>query len=409
MNHNPGQYGCEPFSHSAEENPSVGDSPFIMVKKGLCSYTQKVKNIEEAGGHVAIIVNDKDEKVEEMFLADDGHEGDISIPAILISRSDGDKIINYYLYHKENKEEINKIKLEIKFDIENKSNKVKYDIWYTPDIENVYTFLKDFQKYQKELGDSAQLGIHFVTYPHFSYDPNSNTPKEDCLGSGLYCIRPGKLGITDGSIIVIESIKQKCIYDIAYMNHKIDYFWTFMSKFYENCILKENFNQICSNDAISSSGIPLDYVNRCLYSSFGATDYEKQNTQYQKISKNAILDREYEIRKEYLISRVPSITINGRLYVGSWRPQFIFEAICAALTKKPEVCYAEGKFEREAKGFSFLGNLFIILVVILINVTLFLICKEFIKRKVRERISSTNIDTQINTAVNSYIKLRETK
>ena len=380
-----------------------------MVKKGLCSYTQKVRNIEEAGGHVAIIVNDKDEKVEEMFLADDGHEGDISIPAILISRSDGDKIINYYLYHKDNKEEINKIKLEIKFDIENKSNKVNYDIWYTPDIENVYTFLKDFQKYQKELGDSANLEIHFVTYPHFSYDPNSNTPKEDCLGSGLYCIRPGKLGITDGSIIVIESIKQKCIYNIAYNNNKKDNFWTFMSKFYENCILKENFNQICSNDAISSSGIPLDMVNRCLYDSFGGTDYEKQNTQYQKTSKNSILDREYEIRKQYLISRVPSITINGRLYVGSWRPQFIFEAICAALIKKPEVCYAEGKFEREAKGFSFMGNLFIILVVLLINVTLFLICKEFIKRKVSERISSANIDTQINTAVNSYIKLRETK
>jgi len=380
-----------------------------MVKKGLCSYTQKVRNIEEAGGHVAIIVNDKDEKVEEMFLADDGHEGDISIPAILISRSDGDKIINYYLYHKDNKEEINKIKLEIKFDIENKSNKANYDIWYTPDIENVYTFLKDFQKYQKELGDSANLEIHFVTYPHFSYDPNSNTPKEDCLGSGLYCIRPGKLGITDGSIIVIESIKQKCIYNIAYNNNKKDNFWIFMSKFYENCILKENFNQICSNDAISSSGIPLDMVNRCLYDSFGGTDYEKQNTQYQKTSKNSILDREYEIRKQYLISRVPSITINGRLYVGSWRPQFIFEAICAALIKKPEVCYAEGKFEREAKGFSFMGNLFIILVVLLINVTLFLICKEFIKRKVSERISSANIDTQINTAVNSYIKLRETK
>ena len=63
-----------------------------MVKKGLCSYTQKVRNIEESGGHVAIIINDNDDKVEEMFLADDGHEGDLSIPAILISRTDGEKI-----------------------------------------------------------------------------------------------------------------------------------------------------------------------------------------------------------------------------------------------------------------------------------------------------------------------------
>ena len=177
-----------------------------MVKKGLCSYTQKVRNIEEAGGHVAIIVNDNDDKVEEMFLADDGHEGDLSIPAILISRTDGEKIINYYMMHKENKQQIKDIIFEIKFDLENKNKIVKYDIWYTPDLENVYTFMNDFQKYQKSLGEFAKMEPHFVTYPHFMYDPNSNIPKEDCLGSGLYCIRPGKLGISDDSIISIESI-----------------------------------------------------------------------------------------------------------------------------------------------------------------------------------------------------------
>ena len=92
---------------------------------------------------------EKDEKVEDMFLADDGHEGDLSIPAILISRTDGDKIINYYMMHKDSKEDIKKRRFEIKFDIENKNKIVNYDIWYTPDLENVYTFLKDFEKYDK--------------------------------------------------------------------------------------------------------------------------------------------------------------------------------------------------------------------------------------------------------------------
>ena len=215
-----------------------------MVKKGLCSYTQKVRNIEEAGGHVAIIVNDNDDKVEEMFLADDGHEGDLSIPAILISRIDGEKIINYYMMHKENKEQLKGIIFEIKFDIENKNNIVKYDIWYTPDLENVYTFMNDFQKYQKALGELAKMEPHFVTYPHFMYDPNSNTPKDDCLGSGLYCIRPGKLGITDGRLISIESIKQKCIYNITLNNKNPDMFWKYMSVFYQNCISKENLMKI---------------------------------------------------------------------------------------------------------------------------------------------------------------------
>ena len=344
-----------------------------------------------------------------MFLADDGHEGELSIPAILISKTDGEKIINYYLLHKDNKNEINKIRFEIKFDIANKNNTVNYDIWYTPDIENVYTFLKNFQKYHDLLGNYAKLGVHFVTYPHFQYNENSNTPKDDCLGSGKYCIRPGKLGITDGSIIVIESIKQKCIFDNVLKYNRIILFYKFMEKFYEKCILKEQFNQVCSNEIINDVGINLDEINDCLYESFSATSYEKQQAQYQKIAKNTILDKEYELRKQYLINRVPSITINGRLYIGSWKPNFVFEAICSTLNKKPKACYTEGGFQNESSGFSFIGTCLIIFVVLFINVVLFVACKRYLEIKVGDKIKSSDIDKKIDTVVNSYIALRETK
>ena len=63
-----------------------------------------------------------------MFLADDGHGGDISIPAILISKNDGDKIINYYIEHRDSKEDKKKIRFEIIFDLEKKDNTVNYEI-----------------------------------------------------------------------------------------------------------------------------------------------------------------------------------------------------------------------------------------------------------------------------------------
>ena len=345
-----------------------------------------------------------------MFLADDGHEGDISIPAILISLSDGNKIINYYEKYKNNKDEIKNIRFEIKFDIENKNNIIDFDIWYTPDIEKVYTFLIDFDKYFKVLDDKIKLGIHFITYPHFAYDPNSYTPKEDCLGSGLYCIRPGKLGITDGSLIVLESIKQKCLFDWGIKNEKKDIFLKFMKLFYDNCILKEDsFTQVCSNDAIYNSGTNIDDINKCIYDSFIGTSYEKQQAQYQKIFKNKILDEELETRKKYMINRIPSITINGRLYFGSWKPKFIFEALCATLINKPEACYAEGEFQREVRGFSSIGTFIIIVIVIFINIIFFMVCKDYIKRKVFERIKSIDIDTRIDKVVNSYVALKESK
>ena len=406
--HPQNQYGCEPFNRYTEDNPIVGDSPFILVKKGLCSCTQKVKNIEEAGGHVAIIVNDQDGEIEEdSFLSDDGRGGEISIPAILISRNDGEKIINYYNRYKDNKEEISKIRFEIKFDIENRLDIVEYDIWYTPDIEDVYIFLKDFQKYHKSLGDSIELGIHFVTYPHFMYDPNTRLPKEDCLGSGLYCIRPGKLGITDGSLIVHESIKQKCIYDYAIKYKKIDFFLNYMSNFYDTCIITQNFNQICSNNALYSTGINKDEINDCIYNSFSDASTDKQNSNYQKISKNKILDDEYELRKDYSISRVPSLTINRRLYVGTWKPEYVFDALCASLIKKPEACLGEGKFNKELTSSSYSTSYILILIVILINIILFLLCRGYIKEQVEKRIRSSNINSKIDTVVNSYIALKD--
>ena len=327
----------------------------------------------------------------------------------MISKQDGDKIIAHYMKYKDNKEEIRKIRFEIKFDIESKNNYVNYDIWYTPDIEKVYSFLSDFEKYQNALGPSVKVTPHFVTYPHFMYDPNSQTPKDDCLGSGLYCIRPGKLGIVDGTEIVIETIKQKCIYQYAQKNNKEELYWKYMAKFYENCIQKEDFNEQCSYYAISSAGIPPEEINGCFYNSFQGTENEKKDERARKIIKNNILDSEYELRKQYTISRVPSLIINGRPYLGSWRAEYVFEALCAALIKKPDACYAEGKFQREVKGFSLVATCLIILVVIFINVVLFVSCKEYIKSYLNKRIKSSDIDSKIDTVVNSYIALRESK
>ena len=402
------QYGCEKFNKYTEENPIVGDSPFIIVKTGKCSATEKVRNIEEAGGHAAIIVNDKDEAPEKMFLADDGHGGDISIPAVLVSLTDGQKLIYYYSNHPHDKS--HRIRLEIQFILEKSDNTVKYDIWFTPDQKNVYTFLKDFERYQKLLGEKAILGVHYITYPYFSYDPNSNKPIEDCLGSGLYCVRPGNLGISDGSLIALESIKQKCIYKEVYESKgraiSKEIFWNYMTNFYEKCILeKKNFNEKCSDNAIYLSGIDKRDIEKCVFDSFIGTSYDKQRDDYIKILKNKILDEEYEIRKRNYITRVPSLTINGRLYDGSWRPEYVFDALCASLIKKPHVCYTEGTL-REG-GFSGPSVFIIILIVLAINIILFILCKNYIKKKIYDRIQSTDINSKIDTVVNSYIALRD--
>ena len=401
------QYGCEKFEKYAEKNPIVGDSPFVIVKKGLCSATKKVKNIEEAGGHAAIIINDNDDPPEKMFLADDGHGGDISIPAVLISPSDGAKLIDYYSNHEHNRN--NRIRFEIYFALEKRDNTVKYDIWFTPDQINVYKFLNEFERYQNLLGDTAELGMHYITYPYFSYDPNVNTPIDDCLGSGLYCVRPGNLDINDGTLIALESIKQKCIYKFSYeknadTNSK-NYFWSYMNKFYERCIVKKEFNKHCSEAVLLLSGISPTTIEKCIFDSFIGTSMDKEKKDYYKILKNKILDEEYLTRKNNFITRVPSLTINGRLFEGSWRPEYVFDALCASLNKKPDVCFTENT--QVEVGFSGPTIFLIIVLVIGINAILFILCRNFIKNKMIDRIKSTDIDSRIDTVVNNYFALKD--
>ena len=265
LKNEPNQYGCEKFNRNAELNPLVGDSPFILVKRGLCSPAQKVKNIEEAGGHAAIIVDDKDEPIDKMFLADDGNGNDISIPAVLISFSDGNKLINYYSQIKPDK--TNRIRLEIFLPLEKSDNTVKYDIWFTPDQTKVYDFLNNFEKYQNLLGENAILGMHYITYPFFSYNENNRQPIDDCLGSGLYCIRPSS-EINDGALIALESIKQKCIYKYIYENKENSdskiIFWNYMKNLYTKCISTKNYNQQCSDNIVTSVGLQLEQINQCI-------------------------------------------------------------------------------------------------------------------------------------------------
>lgn len=400
------------FDMKAREDPPVGESPFIMVKKGQCSILEKVHNIEEAGGHLAIIISDSDDPVEGVFFGDEGNGMDITIPAILISKISGGKLVQYYLAHKTRKQDIKNIRLEVKFDQEKTNNIVKYDLWYTPDQENVYTFLKEFREYQDIFGKSAELGVHFMTYPHFSYAPENKEPVPDCLGGGKYCIRPGKVGIKDGSIVVYESIKQKCIYNYAFEasdTKKRKLFWDFMEKFYEKCICEETFSEECSNEVLKSIKIPLEEIDNCIKESFIGTSTQKNSDGYTKVLQNSILNKEYDLRKQYAISKVPSLTINGRLYMGIWRSDYIFDNLCSSLIQKPDECLNEVFFNRDIDGFSLITFILIILIILTANIILFIICKNLIRKNIQEKIEDSDINAKIDNVVGQYLALRNSQ
>ena len=69
---------------AAHEGHSL--SSIIMVERGNCTYVTQTRNIQRAGGSLAIIIDSESEDVTEQILSDDGTGAGIEIPAMLINK-----------------------------------------------------------------------------------------------------------------------------------------------------------------------------------------------------------------------------------------------------------------------------------------------------------------------------------
>jgi len=70
-------------------------TPFMLADRGGCSFVDKVRNMEDAGAAVGIVVDSSDEDINEIIMSDDGTGAGIRMPSMLISKKDGLKLIDF--------------------------------------------------------------------------------------------------------------------------------------------------------------------------------------------------------------------------------------------------------------------------------------------------------------------------
>lgn len=107
--------GCtDAFSLSIKlsKNADIDESPIVLIDRGTCSFVKKVTNAENFGAHAALIINNNDEDVNNLVMADDGNGKYVTIPAELINKSDGEKLKTFL---KENPN--TEVSIEIDFEI----------------------------------------------------------------------------------------------------------------------------------------------------------------------------------------------------------------------------------------------------------------------------------------------------
>lgn len=87
-------YGCDGFVEDLTRSADI--TPFYMAKRGECSFVQKVRHMESIGVAVGIVIDDRREMTDATLMSDDGTGGGIRIPSMLISKDDGQILIDWF-------------------------------------------------------------------------------------------------------------------------------------------------------------------------------------------------------------------------------------------------------------------------------------------------------------------------
>ena len=84
------------YSDYKDERKGEIVTPFMVAARGGCSFVTKVRNMEEIGTAVGIVIDNKErEDPDSIVMSDDGSGAGIRIPSMLISKKDGDKLLEF--------------------------------------------------------------------------------------------------------------------------------------------------------------------------------------------------------------------------------------------------------------------------------------------------------------------------
>lgn len=196
-------------------------TPFYIAERGDCSFVKKVRNMENIGVAVAIIIDDSEEDIDGVIMSDDGTGGGIRIPSMLIGKTDGRKLIDYL--KRASEEEIDQTAIMAQFIMEKPDDRVEYDLWFTSSNDRALDFVADFKEYDRKFDDKVLMTPRYVfwkcTFCEEEYLQN------DCFGGGKYCaVEPSNENIK-GRDIILEDLREKCLYQKTYQDKSTRQVW----------------------------------------------------------------------------------------------------------------------------------------------------------------------------------------
>lgn len=170
---------CSPINVADGEKQ---DSSFLLISRGNCTFVTKAKYAQLSGAKVAVIVDNRDEESDQITMMDDGFSYSVKIPAIFISKNEGEILRNYLESVDPSK---NTITMTLSFEVEKETN-VDYSFWISTINRNSFRLIRDFKPYHNKLSSHAGFSPHYSLFSCYSCSLSNftNLPPDTCISGG---------------------------------------------------------------------------------------------------------------------------------------------------------------------------------------------------------------------------------
>eukprot|EP01016_Furgasonia_blochmanni_P049392 TRINITY_DN7491_c0_g1_i6.p1 TRINITY_DN7491_c0_g1~~TRINITY_DN7491_c0_g1_i6.p1 ORF type:complete len:542 (+),score=19.24 TRINITY_DN7491_c0_g1_i6:64-1689(+) len=298
---------------------------FLIIHRTACDDIAFASKAQDAGADLLIFVDSDpvNKRTKISWAAKTTVDPDlIKIPVIMISKDEGDRIINEVKGNSEHQ-----VLANVRISHPKEHNLMTVDAWIhtgsRASYESLKTYLKKANDYE---GFVAFSPLYLV------FEPTSYVVKlegNDCIESGTLCTYdPDAEGPLNGRASLHEAIRQYIIW-----KEYPQVWWKYMMEFYASCIQNgvksaEEFAS-CSNQTIQKVGLNATYIAEQWTRSFRNSD---------PVRGDNIILRLHQERNKGRVTDVPTFWINGYQLESEITTRRIAKAICDNLVIKPKYC-----------------------------------------------------------------------
>lgn len=388
----------EPVRSQASGGSAAPLVNVVLVRRGSCTFVTKVKVAEAKSAHAVVVVDRADsdldsDEIQRIVMADDGWGGKIRIPSVLVSRFDGQKLIDAA--------KKGTVIVELAWDIP-RGEVVVADFWMSSGSRESAEFLMRF----KDSAEVLKYHLQFVPHYHVFSLPPGNSFGPLCTDEGSkYCAPdPDGPGPVTGADVTEEDLRQLCLWNTTARTapgmprgatHS-QVFWEYVVRFAAECPIEASdpgsrFGEQCSLRVMEDVGIAPDQVMHCTV-----------------INRVKFLDE--QIRN---VAWSPqALRLNGWRYAGPLDPETVLKAVCSGYASPPPQCdqllsgYSGPSRWTGSPGVTVSIFAWTVLFLALILVVLFYLYRRHLTSSVR-KVLREEVMLEVHTMMADYVPMQD--